>query len=200
MLLPFRHWLAHLLGRPATEAGAIPDPSADQGSGGALWEERSRRLAAESELQRLRLDLAQANQRLVEMQADLQRQGREEADALKDHLEAQLEELLIPLATPLTQLLTQQHLIEREGKELGAKDLLATSRRLWQGLAPAGVNVLESIGVVVAFDPDRHQPLSQGSLVGTGAPVRVRIPGLLLNGRVLKTAGVEPIACQEPSG
>jgi hypothetical protein len=23
MLLPFRHWLAHLLGRPATEAGAM---------------------------------------------------------------------------------------------------------------------------------------------------------------------------------
>jgi molecular chaperone GrpE (heat shock protein) len=163
-------------------------------------EERSRRLAAESELQRLRLDLAQANQRLVEMQADLQRQGREQAGTLKDHLEAQLEELLAPLATPLTQLLTQQHLIERGGKELGAKDLLATSRRLWQGLAPAGVDVLESIGVVVAFDPDRHQPLSQGSPVGTGAPVRVRIPGLLLNGRVLKTAGVEPIARQEPSG
>jgi hypothetical protein len=200
MFLFFRQWLAHLLQRPTAGAGSIPDPSEDQGSDGALVEERSRRLAAESELQRLRLDLSQANQRLVEALADLQRQEREEAGALRNHLEAQLEELLAPLATPLTQLLTQQHLIEREGKGLGAKDLLATSRRLWQGLASAGVDALETVGAVVAFDPDRHQPLSQESRVGAGALVRVRIPGLLLNGHVLKTAGVEPIANQDPTG
>lgn len=200
MLLLFRQWLAHLLRRPSVGAGGILDPSGDQASDGALEKERSRRLAAESELQRLRLHLAQANQRLVEVQADLQRQGREEADALKEHLEAQLEELLAPLATPLTQLLTQQHLIEREGKELGAKDLLATSRRLWQGLTPAGVDALETISSVVAFDPDRHQPLSQGALIGTGKPVRVRIPGLLLRGRVLKTALVEPLKGDATNG
>lgn len=192
MLHHVRHWLAHLLRSPAPPDPAVADSNRGQGNDGALQEERSRRLAAESELQRLRLDLAQANQRLALARAELQRKAREEAGILHHHLEAQLEKLLAPLATPLTQLLTQQHLIEREEKALDAKDVLATSRRLWQGLAPTGVEALEAVGAVVSFDPDRHQPLSQGSLVEAGTPVRVRIPGLLLKGRVLKTASVEP--------
>ncbi|MFM9073569.1 MAG: hypothetical protein ACKOOC_09240 [Cyanobium sp.] len=174
-----RQWLTHLL-----------HPSAA--------EEQARRLAAESELQSVRIDLAHANQQILQAGAERGRQGQEEAAAIENHLAIQLEELLTSLATPLTQLLTQQHLIEREGKELGTKDLLATSRRIWQGLAPFGVEVLESIGEVVPYDPDRHLPLSQGSMVGAGTPVRVRIPGLLLKGRVLKSAAVEPLPSQEP--
>jgi molecular chaperone GrpE (heat shock protein) len=193
MLHHLRQWLADLLQSPDQATAAQAETSGVRGGDGALVEERSRRLAGESELQRLRLELAHANQRLGQAEAELQRQSREEAGILQHHLEVQLEKLVAPLATPLTQLLTQQHLIEQEGKELDAKDLLATSRRLWQGLAPTGVEVLEAVGAVVSFDPDRHQPLGLGSLVEAGTPVRVRIPGLLLKGQVLKTASVEPL-------
>lgn len=69
--------------------------------------------------------------------------------------------------------------------------LASTTGRL---AAPTGMTALESIGAVVPFDPNRHQPLSQGAQVDPGEPVRVRIPGLVLQGRVLKTAAVEPLA------
>ncbi|MFN9545762.1 MAG: nucleotide exchange factor GrpE [Cyanobacteriota bacterium] len=168
---------------------SLPDDQTRQ----ALEQERALRLAAESELRRLRLDLKELEERLAQARVELQRQSQEAARALNDHLEAQLETVLTPLATPLAQLLTQHDLITRGGKELGAKDLLATSRRLWQGLTPIGVEALETIGELVPFDPDRHQPLSQASLPGRGEPVRVRMPGIQLKGRVLKPAAVEPL-------
>lgn len=177
MLRRFRLWLARLL-----------QGTAD----GELARERQGRLAAERGLQQLRLDLQQAQQRVAHLQADLDRLRRGQGDALSERLHIQLEELLTPLATPLAQLLTQQHLIEDQGKQLSARDLLATSRRIWQALTPAGLEALENIGQVVSFDPDRHQPLSQATVLSRGEPVRVRIPGIALKGRVLKAAAVEP--------
>jgi molecular chaperone GrpE (heat shock protein) len=189
----FRYWLARLI-----QGSTEPAPANDSGVGDGraskeLEQERTLRLAAESELQQLRLDLKQGQQRAAHLQADLARQGREQGDALNEKLQVQLEELLTPLATPLTQLLTQQHLIEVQGKELSAKDLLATSRRIWQGFAIVGVESLETIGQVVAFDPDRHQPLSQATSLSRGELVKVRISGISLRGKVLKTAAVETI-------
>jgi len=188
----FRHWLARFLQGAALQAPAAAGRVEGRASQ-ELEQERTLRLSAETEVQQLRLDLKQGQQRAAQLQADLGRQGREQGDALNEQLQAHLEELLTPLATPLAQLLTQQHLIEVQGKELSAKDLLATSRRIWQGLTPAGVEALEAIGEVVAFNPDRHQPLSQATSLRRGETVKVRIPGISLKGKLLKAAAVEPI-------
>lgn len=193
----FRHWLARLSQGSAAQVPANDSDIGDQRASKELEQERSLRLAAESELQRLRLDLNQAQHRAAQLQADLNRQGRDQNDTLNQKLQVQLEELLTPLATPLAQLLTQQHLIEVQGKELSAKDLLATSSRIWQGLTLAGLEALEAIGQVVAFDPDRHQPLCQATSLSRGEAVKVRIAGINLKGKVLKAAAVEPIKPQE---
>jgi molecular chaperone GrpE (heat shock protein) len=193
----FRHWLARLIQGSAEPTPANDSDIGEERASRELEQERTLRLAAESELQQLRLDLNQAQQRAAQLQADLSRQGRDQNDSLNQKLQVQLEELLAPLATPLAQLLTQQHLIEVQGKELSAKDLVATSRRIWQGLAPAGLEALEAIGQVVAFNPDRHQPLSQATSLNRGEAVKVRIPGINLRGKVLKAAAVEPI---QPEG
>lgn len=189
----FRHWLARFLQGSAMQAPAAAAGGVEGRASQELEQERTLRLSAETELQQLRLDLKQSQQRVAQLQADLGRQGREQGDALNEQLQVQLEELLTPLATPLAQLLTQQHLIEVQGKELSAKDLLATSRRIWQGLTTVGLGALEAIGEVVAFNPDRHQPLSQATSLRRGESVKVRIPGITLKGKVLKAAAVEPI-------
>lgn len=193
MVQRFRHWLARLIQGSAGPTPEIDSGVVDDRTTKELQQERTLRLSVESELQQLRLDLNQAQQRAAQLQADLARQGREQGDALSEKLNAQLEELLAPLATPLAQLLTQQHLIEVQGKELSVKDLLATSRRIWQGITPAGVEAMEAIGQVVVFDPDRHQPLSQATNLSRGESVKVRIPGITLKGKVLKAAAVEPM-------
>ena len=194
----FRHWLVRLIQGSAAQAPAAAAGGVDGRASKELEQERTLRLSAETELQQLRLDLKQGQQRAAQLQADLSRQSREQGDTITEKLQIQLEELLTPLATPLAQLLTQQHLIEVQGKELSAKDLLATSRRIWQGLTPVGVGALEAIGEVVAFNPDRHQPLSQATSLRRGESVKVRIPGISLKGKVLKAAAVEPI--QQESG
>ncbi|QPN57001.1 nucleotide exchange factor GrpE [Synechococcus sp. CBW1107] len=199
MLRRFRHWLSRFADQPPQPHEAPGHNNAAALQHKELNQERTLRLAAESELQKLRLDLQQAEQRLAQLQADLQRQDHQQHDVLSESLNAHLEELLRPLATPFAQLLTQQHLIEQQGKELSTKDLLATSRRLWEGLAPAGLEAVESIGSVVAFDPDRHQPLSQATSLINGESVRVRIPGITFRGRILKTAAVEDIALDDAS-
>jgi molecular chaperone GrpE (heat shock protein) len=193
----FRYWLARLIQGSAESAPANDSGVGDGRASQELEQERTLRLAAESELQQLRLDLNQSQHRVAQLQADLTRQGREQDDALNEKLQVQLEELLTPLATPLKQLLTQQHLIEVQGKELSVKDLLATSRHIWQGLAPVGLEAFEPIGQVVAFDPDRHQLLSQATSLGRGAAVKVRIAGITLKGKVLKAAAVEPVRRQD---
>jgi|GEM_PF-918898 len=193
----FRHWLARLIQGAALQAPAATERRVEGRASQELEQERTLRLSAETEVQQLRLDLKQGQQRVAQLQADLGRQGREQGDALNEQLQAQLVELLTPLATPLAQLLTQQHLIEVQGKELSAKDLLATSRRIWQGLTTVGVGALEAIGEVVAFNPDRHQPLSQATSLRRGESVKVRIPGITLKGKVLKAAAVEPIQQQD---
>lgn len=197
MVQRFRHWLARLIPGSADPAAASAPGLVDDQARRELEQERTLRLAAESELQQLRLDLKQGQQRVAQLQADLSRQAREQGDALKETLQVQLEELLTPLATPLAQLLTQQHLIEVQGGELSAKDLLATSRRIWQGLSTVGVEALGAIGQVVAFDPDRHQSLSQATSLRRGESVKVRIPGITLKGKVLKVSAVEPIQPQD---
>ena len=193
MFQRFRHWLVRLIQGSAEQVLSGGTRVVDDRASHELEQERQLRLSAESELQQLKLDLKQAQQRSAQLLADLTRLGREQGDALSEKLSVQLEELLTPLATPLAQLLTQQHLIEVQGKELGAKELLATSRRLWQGLSPAGVEALGIIGDVVAFDPDRHQPLSRTTSLSRGELVKIRILGIALKGKVLKTAAVEPI-------
>jgi molecular chaperone GrpE (heat shock protein) len=174
----FRHWLAQ-----------VPRGSVEQ--------ERQLRLAAESELQQLRLELQQAQQDVNQLKTDLSRQYQQHGDILTEKLQVQLESILTPLASPLAQLLTQQYLIETKEKDLRVKDLLATSRRIWQALAPFGLEALETIDDVVEFAPDRHQSLNHTANLRLGEQVRIRIPGIAIKGKVLKAAAVDAVIIDE---
>lgn len=181
MIRRFRQWLAAADGLQST----------------ALEEERSRRLERDNALQALRLELDQANLHLSRLNAERQRACREEADRLSDHLDAQLVAVVTPMARPLAQLLTQRQLVEDQGKELAAREVLVVCRRLWEALAAVGVESLEAIDDHVAFNPDHHQPLNQAVALERGEAVRVRMPGIRLKGRVLQPAAVEPVSPED---
>lgn len=180
MIHHFRHWLTQVLR-------------------GSAEQERQLRLVAESEQQQLRLDLQQAQQRVAQLNADLSCLHQQHSDILAEKLQLQLESILTPLASPLAQLLAQQYLIEVKGKDLRAKDLLATSRRIWQALTSSGLQAFETIDDVVGFDPDRHQPLNHVANMRAGDPVRIRIPGITIKGKVLKAAVVDAVTTDDPA-
>jgi molecular chaperone GrpE (heat shock protein) len=147
----------------------------------------------EREVQRLRLDLAEERARVEQLQRALERQ-RDEAGVYAD---AREEALLAAVAVPVTQLLTQAHLVELEGRAVETRDVLTVARRLVRALEDAGLRVEGEIGAQVPFDPDHHALLSATARPRRGEPVVVRFAGVSYAGKVLRKAGVEPASDPE---
>jgi molecular chaperone GrpE (heat shock protein) len=167
------NWLERLLGGARAQDAEEP---------------KERVLALEREVQRLRLDLAAAEERAERLRRSLERQ---QGDA-GARVEARMEQLLSSVAAPVAQLLTQAYLVEREGRSVPTRDVLTVARRLVRALEDAGLTVEGQVGQRESFDPDRHAPLSANANLSRGQPVVVRFAGVTYGGRWLRKAGVEP--------
>ena len=107
----------------------------------------------------------------------------------------QVERLLADTATPVSQLLTQAHLLEEEGKPVQATDVLAVAKRLVRVLEDHGLTMEGKVGEIVLFNPDRHEPLGAATevAIAVGQPVTVRFVGTAYRGKLLCRAGVENV-------
>jgi molecular chaperone GrpE (heat shock protein) len=143
------------------------------------------------ETQALPLELHERDRTIATLKADLERLRRGEGDRVNELVSARQQQLLADLAGPVAQLLTQGHLLEVEGRPVQARDVLAVARRLIRCLEDEGLAAQGRVGETVAFDPDRHEPLS-GEVPQGGQPVVVRIVGITHRGKVLRKAGVGP--------
>jgi molecular chaperone GrpE (heat shock protein) len=148
------------------------------------------RLALKREAQELRLRLEERSRQLAALQNERERQQAGEEARVAEAVQAKVERLLAEAAAPATQLLTQAHLLEAEGKPVQARDVLAVARRLVRVLEEEGLTLDGRPGERVAFDPNRHAPLAGGA-PAPGAAVVVRFAGAGYRGRVLRKAGVE---------
>jgi molecular chaperone GrpE (heat shock protein) len=148
-------------------------------------------LSREREAQALHLELQERDRVIAALRADLERLRRGEGERVAAAVQAERERLLTDAAAPVAQLLTQAHLLEVEGKELQARDVLAVARRLVRLLEGEGLTPEGRIGAEVAFDPDRHEPLGDFA-PRPGQTVIVRIVGVSWRGRVLCKAAVGP--------
>ena len=160
-------WLKHLFGSEPTTNNALD---------------------LRSEVQALRLELAERDARIaaLEKQADAGRSS-ESVDGL---VEGRLARWLESAAAPASQLKTQAHLVEVEGKPVEARDVLAVSRQLVRVLEDAGLRFEGKVGDVADFDPDHHRPLGQASLA-RGDRVRIRFVAVRLGERVIHKAAVD---------
>jgi molecular chaperone GrpE (heat shock protein) len=120
----------------------------------------------------------------------LERQRGGESARVAEAVQEQVERLLSDAAAPVTQLLTQAHLLEVEGKPVQAKDVLAVAKRLVRALEDNGLTLEGSVGETVPFDPNRHEPLSGDAALMPGEAVVVRFVGVSYQGRVIRKAGV----------
>jgi molecular chaperone GrpE (heat shock protein) len=138
----------------------------------------------------LRLQLEERSRQLAALQKERERQQAGEETRAAEAVQAKVERLLAEAAGPVTQLLTQAHLLEAEGKPVQARDVLAVARRLVRVLEEEGLTLDGRPGERAAFDPNRHSPLA-GEAPPPGAAVVVRFAGVGHRGRVLRKAGVE---------
>jgi molecular chaperone GrpE (heat shock protein) len=146
---------------------------------------------SQNESQTLRLELVERDRQIAQLKSDIERQRREAESRQQTGLQAELTQLLTDLAAPLTQLRTQAHLLEAEGRPVAARDVLTVARRLTRSLEDYGLQLEDTVGAQTAFDPNLHEALSGASALQPGQAVIVRFSRVSLNGRVLRKAGVE---------
>ncbi len=152
-----------------------------------------RLLELERSLRAASLDLADRDQTIGRLRADLARARDGAAGAARALASTETERLIQAIATPLVQLVTQEHLQRTGTADLRAADVLEVGLRLVRGLEREGVDLIGAVGETVPFDPDRHDPLS-GSVTATGGrPVTIRIVGLSYGGTVIRKAGVDSV-------
>jgi molecular chaperone GrpE (heat shock protein) len=172
-----------------------PEPIADQKitnqSNGGTHPEGNRLLNLESEIQTLRLNIADRDLTIskLRIEGDRQRQNEESKQAIA--LQTQQEQLFTDLSTPIAQLLTQIHLLEVESKPIQAKDVLTIVKRILRLVEEYGLSASGTIGETVPFDPNIHQPLNSSVTIGNGQLVTIRIPAIAYQNKVLRAAGVE---------
>lgn len=149
-------------------------------------------LALQAEIQRMHLNLEEAQSRIARLEAELSRQQRSSEASRENTLQAQMLEIFGDLASPAAQFLLQLDLIETSGQSLQARDILAVARSLLRILQNHGLEISEPVGIITSFDPALHEPLSATKTLQPGQPVSVRLPGLSFQGQRLRKAGVIP--------
>jgi molecular chaperone GrpE (heat shock protein) len=148
--------------------------------------------ALRREVQSQRLELAERERVLANLKSEMERLRRGEGERIAAAVQTQVERLLSSAAAPVAQLLTQAHLLEVEGKPVEARDVLAVARRLLRVLEDEGLALEGSVSATVAFDPNRHEPLSSATSLTAGQSAVIRFVGVAYRGKVLRKAGVAP--------
>jgi molecular chaperone GrpE (heat shock protein) len=128
-------------------------------------------LALETELQGLRLELAERETAIITLKQDLEQQRQGEQSRLQVAQQTEMETLLDQLSAPLSQLLTQTYLVEHQGKTVQPQDIFTVTNRLIRTLETKGLAIAVPVGETQPFDPNRHQPLSSNQDISAGTPV-----------------------------
>ncbi len=141
------------------------------------------------ELQTLRLDYAEARKTIALLERDVEREREGSGLKAEEVARSRAASLAEDVAVPISQLLAQQHLFE-SGTDVAAEDVLAAAGGLVRACLRQGLEMIGEAGAETAFDPALHMTLS-GKGPAKGDPVIVRFPGLSVDGKVTRKAGVE---------
>jgi molecular chaperone GrpE (heat shock protein) len=143
------------------------------------------------EAQSLRLELSEREDLIAKLKEDLERQRDGAGARVDESVQAQVEQLLAGAAAPVSQLLTQAHLLEAEGRPVQARDVMAVAKRLVRIFEDNGLELVGSVGETAQFDPNQHEPLGANASPAPGDRVVVRFVGVAYRGKLLRKASVE---------
>ncbi len=174
-----KNWLRNLISPPRQKDTQAPPSDAQDP------------LQQMNELQALRMSQAGDRRAIERLTQEIERLKAQQAEVVDLTLENRLEALFRDLAAPASQVLTQAHLLEDQGKAVPAQDILAVSRRMLRAMERNGVLFEGKVGEAVRFDPERHVPIESGQAIETGQPVIVRFAGVSYRGKVIHKAIVE---------
>jgi molecular chaperone GrpE (heat shock protein) len=147
-------------------------------------------LALKQQVQSLELELLEREQTIAGLKSSLEKLRTGENSLASEKAKAQIENMMADASAPASQLLTLAHLSEIEGKTVQIRDVITVTRRLIRVLENHGMETGAEVGEIVAFDPDRHQPLDQEVGFKPGEPVQIRFSSIAYQGKLLRKAGV----------
>ena len=143
------------------------------------------------ELQALRLELAESQRRIEQLNSALQTAQLQTEELASQKSAATLEALFRQSASAISQLRTQAYLYHQQGRSLSVEDVLRVAERLIHALEAAGLKPEGEPGQTEPYDPARHTPLDPTRPPTPGQPVLIRLPGSSYQGKILHKAGVE---------
>jgi molecular chaperone GrpE (heat shock protein) len=187
-----KNWLRNLLqpsSNPPASEMAAPDPAS------ATMQPQANNLSAMNELQALRMEQASSKRTVENLTQEIERLRSQQEELVHLTLANELEGLYKDMSAPASQVLTQAHLIESQGKVVQAQDVLAVARRLVRAMERHGAVFEGKVGETVQFDPGKHISIQPGQVIGAGKAVIVRFCGVSYGGKILYKAIVE----QEPA-
>ena len=155
-----------------------------------LQEAEERLLEVERELMSVRLDLEEKERTANLLAKDLERQSTSLDESAETIVSHHLEKLFDQLSGPVSQLLTQAHLHNVEGRSVQSKDVLSVTSNLVRILTDSGLEVNGTIGEKVQFDAGLHEPLTLDAPIHEGETVTIRMVGVSYKGKLLRRASV----------
>lgn len=150
-------------------------------------------IVLEKEVQKLSLELDERDRLIANLTTESERRKSSSTAYVTEAVRAQLEQLLTDAAAPVSQLITQAYLMEVESRSVQAKDILAVANHLVRILQDSGLTLEGSVGQIVSFDPNYHDPLSTNTSLKKGRSVMIRFVGVGYQGKLLRRAGVTPV-------
>ena len=148
-------------------------------------------LTLQSELQTLRLELANRDHTIADLKQAIERQRAHEDQRLEETVAARMEGLFADVAAPASQIITQADLLNHQGKSLQATDILPVAQRIIRALQRYGLEFDGQPGEAGKYDPNRHTPIDAARGFQPGEAVTVRFAGVIYRGKILYKAIVE---------
>lgn len=156
----------------------------------SFWSPAPSQADSKSETQQLRLELEECRTKLATVQDQYKRQHAESAEYIEQAVNSKLQALMSAVANPVTQLNSQIHLHQNEGKEARVQTLITLSRQMMRALQDEGLELKGTIGEEVPFDPNQHEMLGDTPAVAEKTSVVVRVAGVQFAGKWLRRMGV----------
>ena len=145
----------------------------------------------QNELQTLRLELTEQSRELDALKASRVRETAAQQERVETEAGARLEQIVQEMASAMAQLSVQNYLLMEQEKPVAWADVMAVAQRIVRTLEQHGMEIAPRPGEAMAFDANRHLPLSAGQAIQPGEMVVIRFPGIWFRGKMLAKAQVE---------
>lgn len=101
-----------------------------------------------------------------------------------------LEKLITEAASPLSQLVLQDHIVQKPNNSLTASDVLVNVRRLMAVFDTYGISPIGQTGETTIFNSTFHESMMDDFNPRKGQLVRIQFPGIAYKSTIVRKAAV----------